>query len=177
MWLEGQEEGGREGEGGVGDAGFVLPVAKVKNSSNTTNTTSQSVRWPPWLQPKIHPIVRVAKHASLLSVSMLVYISALSIPSLHPSPSFPSNLAGLVVVACSINTEVQGIGKKRVGQNELEVVSLSSLFCRVCVKHSLAGRIVRAQNAVQPHSHGEGPCVPHYPDLAQLAGIGRCSHC
>ena len=119
--------GGRtEGKGGVVDAGFVLPVAYLKNSSNTTNTTWQSVGWHPWLQPKIHPIVRVAKHASFLSVSMLVYISALSIPSpLSSSPSLPSNLAGLAVVACSINTEVQGSGEKRVGQKKLEVVSSS----------------------------------------------------
>ena len=90
-WVVCVGERREEGEGGVGDAGFVLHVAHVKNSSNTTNTTSQSVRWPPWLQPKIHPNVRVAKHASLLSVSMPVYISALSIPSLHPSspPSPP----------------------------------------------------------------------------------------
>ena len=57
---------------------------------------------------------------------MLVYTSALSIPCPHPSsPPYPPNLAGLAVVACSINTEVQGSGENRVGQNKLDVVSSS----------------------------------------------------
>ena len=102
-------------KGGVVDAGFVLPVAHLKNSSNTTNATSQ-IKIASMVATENSPVC-VAKHASLLSVSMPVHISALSIPSLHPSsPSFPSNL------------EVQGIGKKRVCQNKLEVVSSSSLF-------------------------------------------------
>ena len=58
---------------------------------------------------------------------MPFHISALSIPSPnHSSPSsFPFNLAGLAIVACSINTEVQGSGEKRAGQKKLEVVSSS----------------------------------------------------
>ena len=113
--------GGRRKEGGerrVVDAGFVLPVAYLENSSNTTNTTWQSVRWHPWLQPKIHPIVRVAKHAFLLSVSMPVY---LSIPLL---PLFTLQ-SGPVGRCCLFDTEVQGSGEKRVGQNKLEVLSSS----------------------------------------------------
>ena len=35
---------------------------------------------------------------------------------------------------------------------------VSPPHCRVCVRHSRAGRM-RAQNAVLPHSHGEGPQV------------------
>ena len=117
----------REGEGGAVDAGFVLPVANVKNSSNTTNTTSQSVRWPPSLVATENSPDCSCRQArfSPLSLDACLHLCSFD-PSLSPSSS-SSNLAGLVVVACSINTEVQGSGKKSVGQNKLEVVSSSSL--------------------------------------------------
>ena len=92
--------GRREEEGGgrVVDAGFVLFVAYLKNSSNRANTTSQSVRWHPWLQPKIHPIVR-AKHASLFCLDAGLHLCSFDPLSHSSSPSFLFNLAGLAILA------------------------------------------------------------------------------
>ena len=105
------------------------PVANVKNSPKTTNTTSQSVRWPPSLVATENSPDCSCRQArfSPLSLDACLHLCSFD-PSLSHSSS--SNLAGLVVVACSINPEVQGSGKKRVGQNKLEVVSSSSLGTR-----------------------------------------------
>ena len=129
VWERGGRGGGREGEGGVGDAGFVLPVAYVKNSSNTTNTTSQSVRWPPWLQPKIHrlfvsPITLLSSVFRCLSTSLL-FRSPLSTPSPPPSPPIWLGWSSSLVRSTPKCRELE---RRGLGQNKLEVVASSSLF-------------------------------------------------